>query len=363
MHAYQQNLFYMIKGKAAQPAWIVLPAVLLFVFFGCSGKEGKTPSAQKDVAEAQGKVVARVGNSMIETDELKAYLEDRPVGVHSRDMRTAIDGRLEELITAEVLYQEALRLKLDQKPQIRHSIRQILGQALIEQQVNRARLAKKISEQDVKAFYDEHIDRYQRPDQVRLAHIYIAVPEDATSAQREAKRAHAGKVLQEVLAKKSSRFGFGALIRKYSDTHPNFKHGDTGYFGRDGKPAGVDKKIAEAGFGLEKNGAIADHVIETEGGFHIIMRVSKRAAFSSSLGSVKQQIRQQILRQSLKEKREGYIGELRKNASVSMDEKTIAAVLQTLEKGGRNAAERSSRTPPAMPVPGATPQPMPGKQK
>ncbi len=328
-------------------------AVAVLLILGCSEKK------QSDTnVKVQSKVVASVGNETIRADGLKAYLSARPLRRGGNAPEKIVEERLKEMITAEALYQEALRLKLDEDPEIRRSIRQMLNHRLLEEQVNRPARERKIDEQEIQKYYDDHINEYSRPEQVRVAGIFIAVPEGASKEVKAEKKKKAEQVLAEVLEKKKVRSYFGSLIRKHSDKHPKYSLGDTGFFDKQGNPVGVDNALVEAAFRLKKNGEIIDRIIETPEGFHIVMRVGKRSAVNRPLEKVRRQIIQRIQRESLKKERENYIEGIKARAAISIDDNVLAEVASEIGKpekrtpaaaGSKAGPDGQSHRPPAFP--------------
>ena len=117
---------------------VVVAAFAMLIAGGCSRTE------QGDVSKVEEKpspVVADVGESAIRAADLKDYLAKRPVRRRSGDIEGEIKKRLDEMILEEVLYQEALRLELDQDPEVRRSIRQMLTQKLMSKQMSEAAIS------------------------------------------------------------------------------------------------------------------------------------------------------------------------------------------------------------------------------
>ena len=211
---------------------------------------------------------------------------------------------------------------------MKQKIQQILIQHLLAEQVNRPLQTRDIAEAELKAYYDANIDEFVRSEQVRLADIFIQVPADATDSDRAERKRHAEVILDQALQAKTDRFGFSSLIRKYADKHPDYRLGDTGFFDRDGRPIGLDPALVEAAFRLERDREIADSVIETARGFHVIMRVGMRSAVKRELKDVASAIEQRIRSDELKAKRDAYINGLRQTASVSIDDAVLAAFMK-----------------------------------
>lgn len=151
---------------------------------------------------------------------------------------------LDDLVTQEVLLQEARRLGVEKDPVVKNRLeearRQILVQSVIE----------KIAENDVtddkvKTYYQSHKDEFR---QVRASHIVVETEDQAKDAK---KRAASGD--------------FAELAKEIS-TDPSAKEngGDLGYFRRDQ----MVKPFADKAFSM-KVGEVSDPV-KTEFGYHII---------------------------------------------------------------------------------------------
>ena len=338
-------------------AILIAALLLVFVSQGCSrrgdkkeAKEGK----EAPVAEQNGQpAVARVNGSAISLDDFKSYVADRPFAGIKESPQEALEMRLQEMITVEVLYQEAMSLKMDEDPKIRQIVRQLLAQKLIDEQVIRPVREREITEAELQQYYDDHIDEFVRPERVRLADIFIAVPDNSTPETREEKRKKAEEAFAEVTAPQKGRFFFGEAIAKFSDQPDKYQKGDTGYFDREGKPIGLEKEVVDAAFTLSKNGEMYDRIIETPAGFHIIMLVGKNAAQSRSLKEVAPQLEQRIRNEELAAKRESYIRALKDRAEVSVEEQALEELAADIEKSGIERAEKGGRS--------LTPPPFPGK--
>jgi parvulin-like peptidyl-prolyl isomerase len=321
---------------------IFLAAALAIVFSVPSAGAADEPLKE----DREDRVVARVGEEAINLKDLEEYLSLRPPG-NPRDPKS-IQRRLEEMITAEILYQEALDRGVDKIPEIRMSLQQILGQKLMEISVEKAAIKGKISDDELRRYYEDHLNKYSRPEQVRLADIFFGAPENDVALRGE-KRSLAEEVLEEVKNLQDKRFGFGELVLAHSDTHLNYPRGDTGFFDREGDPLGLDPALAEAAFEIESNGEVLGRLVETPEGFHIIMRVGRRGARHKDLEEVRHEITNKLHREKRRKARRDYLDGLRKKASVSIDEAFLAEILKDYqEKAGEAVPEGTA--PPAIPA-------------
>jgi hypothetical protein len=339
--------------------WFIFLGLFVFVLcsYGCKAK----PAAEKKKGADQVKVVsvATVNGEPVSVLEIQEYLALRPPA-GKLSSREAVRERLRELVTMQVLAQEARRRRLDREPAVKYSVEQLLARTLIDQAVAAPVAAREISGDEIEAWYQDHIRDYVRPRQIRLADIFIQVPENGSSAVWEEKRREAVNLLSEAQQKKEERFGFSTLVREYSDKHPLYALGDTGYFDEQGEPLGIDPALARAAFTLKDRGAIYPEVVQTSQGFHIIMLVAVRAATEKKIADVSAEIRQRIRKQELEQKRAAFIQDLVDEAQVTIREEQLQILASSLEKSGgkdgfQNRGKRSGGASSAPPVSG-TPQ-------
>jgi peptidyl-prolyl cis-trans isomerase C len=332
------------------------------VVAGCAKEE----TAEKKAAEAPAKeaaaVVAKVGDRAITTEDFKSYLASRPVSRYAGTVNKEVESRLDARITEELLYREALRLKMDQDPELNHRIRQMLTQKLIDEQVNRKEWNREVGETELNAYYEKHRDEFNRPAQVRLADIFVAVPPGASKKDKDEKRKKAQQALSEALKIKGQRAGFGALMNKYSDTPQAHRRGDTGFIDAEGQPVGVDKKLAQAGFSLEQMGSVYSKLVETADGFHVIMLTGKRPAIDRPQASVENQIKQRILRDGISEARQAYVDSLKKGTEIQINAEVLAGIAGEVQQAPPQKWPGLKPGAPGPRPPATPPPPRPATQ-
>lgn len=282
-----------------------------------------------------------IGGKALPAADLKQYIERRPAAM--ADMK-AFQAAVESLVDSEVLYQQALALGFDQQPEIRQALRQLLGQKLLEEKVNQPVMSRQISLEEIERYYAEHRDQYQRPEQVRLAGIFVAVP---VGGQRAEARQKAEAVLAEAQSAKD-RFSFTRLIKEQAEPPAGFRHGDSGFFDRQGQPGKLAPELVEAAFALDQ-GQISPQIIETAAGFYIIKVTGKRPAFKIELNKVAREIERKIRRQELSDRRQSYLEGLRRAAEIKIDDSKLAEIHRQLQAASRASAKGERNAPPALP--------------
>jgi len=331
---------------------------VIFLFFqaGCSQPGDKDAMENGKMKAGDEAIVARVGNVSFTTANLEEYLAQRSFG---RPLTKEFLGKaLEEMLVSEALYQKAKEKGIDQDFAFRQSVQQMYGNRLLDEEVVNPVWQREIPRAEIEKFYKEHELEYSRPEQVRIADIFIAVPARADDETKQEKKALAEEILRKALSGQHVRSSFSRLIREFSDTHPAYPKGDTGFFDRQGRPVGLDSALVQAAFNLDRNGRLAEQVIASADGYHIIMRTGFKDAFHRSLDDVTGEITMRIRRAEEKERRQAFIDSVMAQAAITRNEQGIETLYQKLTKKlagkgreGKRASvgESGSPTPPTFP--------------
>jgi peptidyl-prolyl cis-trans isomerase C len=168
---------------------------------------GAAPAASGLTPELAQKPIATVGDKVITLGEFAATI-DR-MDQFERLRYQSVERRrqlLDEIIKAELLALEAKRRGLDQKPEVKERIRQILREDVMRQTRTEVTAPADIPESEVRAYYDSHREEFRDPERRRVAHIVMA------------DEAKAKKVLED--AKKASPTDWGKLVRDHSLEKP-----------------------------------------------------------------------------------------------------------------------------------------------
>ncbi|HXZ93239.1 MAG TPA: SurA N-terminal domain-containing protein [Burkholderiales bacterium] len=147
-----------------------------------------------------------------------------------------------------------------------------------------------VTDAEVQKLYDSRAGQYQVAEQRRVSHILVAVPQNATEAQREAARKKAEEILAE-LRKAPKRFA--ELAKKYSqDPGSAQKGGDMGLISR----GMTVKPFEDAAFALAKVGDLSG-VVKSDYGYHIIELTGLVPARVRPLADVRAQLVAEIQKQ------------------------------------------------------------------
>ncbi|HEY6000779.1 MAG TPA: peptidylprolyl isomerase [bacterium] len=326
----------------------------------CSlGGAAPAPAADAPAPPGQGRALADVAGRTISVADLEGYVRMRPQKRDVEPGEEAVRRRLEELVQTEALYAEALRRGIDREPDVRQTIRQVVVQRLLEREVDRPAFERKIAEDELKRYYDEHLTDFVRTERARASDIFFAAPESGDPAVRAEKRKKAEAVLAEALALQDTRFGFGELVLKHSDEPAGRPKGDTGFFDREGKPGGIPRQLAEALFAVERPGAMTGSVVAAPDGFYIAMLTGRQSAVSRPFEDegVRREIDDRIRTAERRRRQDEFVAAIRSAAGVKVDEAALGELLAALRAEGAASqiglpvlpGASSQQAPPSVP--------------
>ena len=176
------------------------------------------------------------------------------------------------------------------------------------------------SDEDLKKYYDDHINDYHKPEKVRARHILIK------------DKAKAEELLKDVLKKKPELHEFRKIAKDNTEDEETEKNGgDLGFFPKTAERTDDDptvlEPIVEAAFKLTKNGEIYPKLVETEKGFHIVMRTGHRKKMDISFDESKDRLTILVKREMRKDTIEKDIEKLKEKYPTSISEENLKHVV------------------------------------
>lgn len=163
-----------------------------------------------------------------------------------------------------------------------------------------------VTDEDITAFYNENIENFKVPEQVRASHILFKVDKDASDETRALKK----KELEDVRAQIAGGADFGELASKYSDCPSKERNGDLGLFSR----GRMVKEFEDEAFKLAP-GEISQ-VVETPFGYHVIKVTEHNEPSTVPLEDVRQEISEHVKNSRQEEAFESFLQKLRENAQI-----------------------------------------------
>ena len=161
----------------------LIAAVLLLGGLQAEGASRKTGPSTKDM----GQVVIEVNEKKITLGEIEQRMRQLAPAVRIR-IRKNKERFLDGLVQGELLYQEAVRQKIDESAQIQKRVERLKRRLVIEEFLKQDADAVGASEQQLRDFFLANKERFRRREAVTLAHIVLKTEQEAWDAVAELRK-------------------------------------------------------------------------------------------------------------------------------------------------------------------------------
>ncbi|MDP8230673.1 MAG: peptidylprolyl isomerase [Candidatus Gorgyraea atricola] len=296
-------------------------------------------------SSAASKYAAKVNGVKVKSMTLEAAVDNFIANQKMMGMQTNEGDRdklraqiLEELISAELLYQESKKAGLDNlNDKVKEQFENIkkgfaskdeFKKVLKERGVSEKELKNDIkkglyikafldrdiyagvtvSEQEKQAEYEKNKDKLSVPEQVKASHILIMAKPDASDEDKNAAKAK----IEDLRRKALSGEDFAELAKANSQDGSASNGGDLGYFGR----GAMVKPFEDAAFSLEA-GQISQ-IVETQFGYHILKVTDKQEPRTLRYEEVAPDIERFLLNQRRGEVLQKFVTGLRSKAKIEV---------------------------------------------
>jgi len=274
----------------------LVPMVLAISLVACKPGEGKK----------EGKTLAEVDGKTITTEDFKNEVDRLPP--YLKPMVQSSEGRkelLDSMIVREILLEQAKKDGVDKSKDVSDRLDDLRKRLIVETYLKKKVEAEaKVTDEEMKKFYDENKDKFKTGDQVRASHILVKTDKEA----------------QDILAQLKKGAKFEDLAKKYSADSSAAKGGDLGWFPRGAMVPEFDK----VAFSL-KEGELSG-IVKTNFGFHIIKVTGKRAAGIRTFDEMKDQIKSNLMPAKQQQIFQKMKDDLKKNAKITINEEALKGV-------------------------------------
>lgn len=271
-------------------------------------------------------VVAEGSGITVTTKELEARIAEQPP--MARQGFEAIDKKkqfLDGYLRFELLAKEAEKQGYLKDPEVQLAIRRLMVSRYYSKFFQDPGAAKRVTDDEVKAYYDGHPEEFHRPARLHVLQILLAA-EPGTPA-RAKRAAEAKALLAKVQAEEVKMPGaFANAARATSDDAASKGvGGDLGMRSEEELAKLAGPEVAAAAAKLKDN-ETAPEVVESAKGFHLVRLVGRQPAWERTLADASPMIRNRLGSQKRAQEFEEHLKSLRDKASIKIDEKALAEV-------------------------------------
>jgi peptidyl-prolyl cis-trans isomerase SurA len=172
----------------------------------------------------------------------------------------------------------------------------------------RVRSRVKVTDEDVKNYWQTHQNEFRSGEEVKVRHVFVALPSGASAADAESARARAEKALGRVRAGDD----FATVAREMSQAPSAAEGGDLGWL----KRGTVQPEIEKVALSL-RPGQVSD-LVRTRTGFQILKVEDRRGGTVRPFDEVKEDIRDHLANEQVETYRQQYVAELKKDAVIDV---------------------------------------------
>ena len=237
------------------------------------------------------KVLAKVGALTVtesEVNEFLAGLGPRGQGYNNPEGRKVV---LEQLIGNKLLLQDARRNLFEGEAEYRAELARLKERLLISYASNKVVVGIKVSDDEVRAYYDENKEKFVSGETVNASHILVDTEERAL----------------EILSKiKAGEISFEDAAREYSSCPSKANGGSLGDFGRGQMVPEFDSAV----FAMEV-GEISAAPVQTQFGYHLIKLNAKNEAETMPFAELAADIKEALLQEKRRSAYESKINQLK----------------------------------------------------
>lgn len=233
------------------------------------------PALAQDAAPAAGEnpVVARVNGQEIRRSAVISELQSMGPQAQQMPPQVLYPQILQRLVITKLVSGEGYKQKLENDAEVKARLKEAEENIVADVYVKKT-VTPKITDDKIKAKYDELAAKFKPSDEVKARHILVPTEAEAN----------------EIIKQLKGGADFAKLAEEKSkDTGSMKQGGDLGYFTKDV----MVKPFADAAFAM-KVGETSAKPVKSDFGFHVIKVEDKRKTAAPPLSEVKEQIRNQV---------------------------------------------------------------------
>ena len=273
-------------------------------------------------------VIARVGDTEIKLDEIRAGIESldaREQAALARDP-SLLNQTVRTLLMRRVVLKEALAKHWDTEPAVATLIQRARDNAVIESYLQSVSKPPDSypTESELQAAYDARKSQLLVPRQFRLAQIFVALPKNADKTSTEKAQAKL-ETIKKSLHQSGADF---ATVAKANSEEPESatRGGELGWL----TESQIQPEVRSQLGSLSKNSI--SEPIRLDDGWHILKMIEIKEPYTPALEEIRSALAQQLRNEKTQANSQAYLGKLLQQTPVAINELALSKVLNKSEK-------------------------------
>jgi peptidyl-prolyl cis-trans isomerase C len=292
---------------------------------------GRRPAlpGETGTREDDSPAVATFSGGKLTAAELKARIDEQgPLLKRQYASAEARKQLAREAVRQKLLAGEARARGYARTPEVSSVCERALVDQYVRKELEQPESARSVTDEELKGYFEQHQQEYARPEQFRVAHLFLAAP--ASGPEREKKAAQAQALLREV-KDKSARdyYAFATLARERSEDAAT-------RMTREELEQRLGTEATKVVLALRGNDVLADQVLETPQGFHLLKLRGREDAMNPDFATLKNVLRTHYLAERRTQEHDKRLRELEERAQVRFDDEALAGLgLDTSDGAGQ----------------------------
>ena len=251
-----------------------------------------TPGDLENTVNAQpaGQVLAQVGGKPITEEDVTRFIQAMGRNGQAYNNPKGRAAVLEQMIAQRLFLLDAQRNLYEREPAFKAQLAAVKEQLLMEYAITKCIQSVRVTEEEVRAYYDAHKDDLQAEESVNASHILVDSEEKANS------------ILADIRAGKIS---FEDAARQYSTCPSGKQGGSLGDFARGQMVPEFDQAV----FALQEGELTGP--VKTQFGYHLIRMNKKNEATPISYADIREELYQQVMQEKQQEAYQKKINQLK----------------------------------------------------
>jgi peptidyl-prolyl cis-trans isomerase C len=242
-----------------------------------SKSAGPAPGATAPSSAAPDPIVAKVNGQAIHLSDLSDAAKTLPPQMQAMPPQVLYPMLIDQLVDRQALADEARKVGLDKDPVVQKQMAAASDRALQGALISKE-VGPKVSEEAVRARYDQEIAGKPGEEQVRARHILVPTEPEAN----------------DIIAQLKKGADFAALAKQHSKDPGAAQGGDLGFF----KKGDMVPEFADAAFALQP-GQFSQTPVHTQFGWHVIKLEERKRAEAPGYEQAHDELRQKMIQEDV----------------------------------------------------------------
>lgn len=237
-----------------------------------------------------GRVLAQVGGKPITEEDVTRFIQALGRNGQAYNNPQGRAAVLDQLIAQRLFLLDAQRNLYEREPAFKAQLAAVKDQLLMEYSITKCLQGVRVTEEEVKAYYEAHKDELQADESVNASHILVDSEEKAE---------------QLLAAIRAGEISFEDAARQSSTCPSGQQGGSLGDFARGQMVPEFDQAV----FALEEGELCGP--VKTQFGYHLIRLNKKNATTPISYADIREELYQQVSQEKQQEAYQKKINQLK----------------------------------------------------